>query len=181
MNALTDEDLDVNNAAVKLIPSIKIGSPITLPTTTTASTTLVTVNNGTASSGSVSTVATSSTVEDFSQRARTQITSCFTTFTTTAGSIANDCVRFAPNFAVNYTFTGTTMNDLSDFLNNGTTNSIYHYLNYDIRGWTDRLVNEGSFHIVIANSTAGGQNTNGQVNVTGIAGTRCSSRVVITD
>ncbi|RDJ31689.1 MAG: hypothetical protein DWQ18_05560 [Crenarchaeota archaeon] len=166
LNALTDEDLDVDNAAVKLIPSIKIGSPITLPTTTTASATLVTVNNGTSSSGQGETITTSSTVEAFSQRARTQITTCFNTTATFNAFDARSCNNFSPNFAVNYTFTGTTMNTLSDFLNNGTKNSIYHYFNYDIRSITAATNTTDIFHILIQNGTGGGSAGNVPVNIT---------------
>ncbi len=164
LNALTDEDLDVNNAAVKLIPTIKIGSPITLPTTTTASSTLVSITNGTNGQGSGGNAVTSTTVESFSQRARTTVQSC-----ANSPGVGNQakCSGFVDGTSFNYTFTGKTMNDLSKFLNNGTTNSIYHYLNYDIRSITGALnATAVPFNILIANATTDSSSATTAVNVT---------------
>jgi len=112
LNVRADEDLDLNNAAVPLIPSLQIGSPITLDSSST-----VTAGGG----ENLGVVGDSSVqVQSFSQRALI--------------NVGHDVV-VAAGEGIAFNFTDQDQETLGNFLTDGTNGAIFHFLNYDIRSF----------------------------------------------
>jgi hypothetical protein len=95
-NSRADEDLDLNNADVTLVPSLKIGTPLSLSTNVELDNVNIDATTG---------------IDSFSSIAR------------------GDPSNAGTNITVD---TGITIVDLHDFVDE--TNTLFEYLNYDVRG-----------------------------------------------
>ena len=127
LNTRSDEDLDLNNADVPLIPSLQIGSPITLEG---ASITLRNSTDADILDGGV-------TIALFSQIANLGVN--------TETILGTDSI-------LNVTYTGTDGDALGDFLADGDNNALFHLFSYDIRSLEDTF-SSSAFSIVISNVT----------------------------
>ena len=110
-NSLVDEDLDLNNPEITLVPAIRIGSPITL-----AGSTLQIVNTD----GTMIDV-TEYEVDDFSDIARIDLT--------------DHDVTNADRF--DFTFADMSRDNFNAFTADETPESQFQYLNYDLRSLGD--------------------------------------------
>src|SRR3989304_4497475 len=128
LNSKVDEDLSVANATFPLIPSLQIGSPITLEGLGGATGNVAIGGIADLNSliilpaGTTNTV----TVDLFSQRANL------------GTSVPIDVIPFAGLQFI----TGKTVDDVAAFTNNGTEpakNSKFSYLNYDLRSFSGAL------------------------------------------
>ena len=141
-NSLVDEDLDLNNAAIPLIPSVRIGSPITLGSLTDVSIQPTITSAGTISFERDNTGG-DTTVQSFSDRLNIGVG---TPITYTAHGVTL-------NFSLS-----TTTKQLANFVADGNTASIRHFLNYDLRSLESNGTNifsGANINITIANHTAG--------------------------
>ena len=140
LNSLVDEDLDLNNAAVPLIPSVRIGSPLTL-----AGTTAVTIDGSVPMKGNVTTTSNnrgdSVTIDRFSDRLNFGV---------------GTSIPFDSGVEITFSM-DETHNDLGEFLDRGTTRSIFQFLNYDFRSLetngTDIFGDAQNINFTISNST----------------------------
>ncbi|MCH7648334.1 MAG: hypothetical protein IIA83_06990, partial [Thaumarchaeota archaeon] len=106
LNSRADEDLDLNNPDVGLIPSLRIGSPITLASLVNASI------------GSIdSDTRLEFTIQSFSDRVN-------------LGANSGIVLPATTTLVLNYSTTGS---DFDSFISEGTSNAIRSFLNYDLR------------------------------------------------
>jgi hypothetical protein len=131
LNSKVDEDIEVSDGRFTVIPSLRIGSPITLAGGTA---------NFTEVSGGV--FFNTTAVDLFSDVLRAEVD--------TEGPLTTGDVTAQLNFTL--AFTG---NDIQSFASPGTTASKYTFFNYDIRSLEDNLQSE-SFTIRVQNATGGG-------------------------
>src|SRR3990172_1331615 len=116
LNSKIDEDITLSNSRFPLIPSLRIGSPITLAGLGGATGNVVVGNDPNLQLNASGTV----TVDAFSDRANLGIGG-------NTGIDAGDGLEFT---------TGNTVSTVSNFLDNGTAvSSKYSYLNYDLRAF----------------------------------------------
>jgi len=132
LNSLSDEDLDVKDAAVKIWPAIKIGSPISLDKLN-AGGAILRLKESSAGGGAADIVVTfdqstgeSQSVDSYSAVARLG---------------TNDAKQIRNRSVLEFQLS-TDGKTLKDFMANGTQkntstlqNGIYHYLNYDLRSF----------------------------------------------
>ncbi len=124
-NSLVDEDLDLFDSNVPLIPSVRIGSPVTL-----AGTTGVTIEGGNAANIG------SSEVQAFSDRMLIVVNSSITVT--------------AP---LTLTFDKGDGTVLRDFFDGASNDTVHHFLNYDLRSFGDVDSDIGTLTFSVNNGT----------------------------
>jgi len=147
-NGLSDEDLDVYNGNVTLIPAIKVGQPLTLGTTSSGLTTsnIACKIAGTAENGA--------TVDAYSDRVICKV--------------GNDRILSSATFATGLNITTAISGiDFANYLKANTTsafgssnsgNAVRHFISFDIRSVNEALSNSGSLaKVAIGNATNGNQ------------------------
>jgi hypothetical protein len=162
LNSRTDEDLRVFNPD-QIIPAIKVGSPITgsvIETVTGNFSTSLTPSKVVGPSlplvpgnGHIRILA-SNDVSDIGDRNTANATafSDIIRFSNSSDYVFNT-KHVAGGTWLNFTLSTTTA-DLSAYADNGTVNSIYHVLQYDLRSIGNTLTNPEILDIVIYNLTA---------------------------
>src|SRR3989304_7745923 len=126
LNSKIDEDITLSNSRFSLIPSLRIGSPITLAGLATGN-----VAVGDATANLQANVSGTESIDNFSDRANLGI----------GGATSID-----PLDGLAFT-TGGLVSDLDAFTGNGTNQPKFSYLNYDLRAFDDTITGPLRFSI----------------------------------